>query len=76
MLLQDASFRMPERFMVKAHLFINGYSLKKRCNEEHDWLRHPRRAGLETLYTALLISTREQPFSSINALPKDVSNSS
>ncbi|MEY8200722.1 MAG: hypothetical protein RPS47_15910, partial [Colwellia sp.] len=46
----------------------------------------PQRAGLETLYAALLISTRtlhgcsllenagayspEQPFSSINALPK------
>jgi len=31
---------------------------------------------LEALYTALLISTREQPLSSINALPKDASNSS
>jgi len=67
---------MPERFMIKAHLFINGYSLKNRCNEEHDLLRHPRRAGLETFYAALLISTIEQLFSSINALPKDVSNSS
>jgi len=28
MILQDASFRMPERFMVKAHLFINGVPLK------------------------------------------------
>ncbi len=28
MILQDASFRMPERFMVKAHLFINGVLLK------------------------------------------------
>ncbi|PCH95158.1 MAG: hypothetical protein COB83_09550 [Gammaproteobacteria bacterium] len=62
--------------MIKAHLFINGYPLKNRCNKEHDLLRHPRRAGLETFYAALLISTREQPFSSINALPKDVSNSS
>jgi len=76
MILQDASFRMPELFMIKAHLFINGYSLKKRCYEEHDLLRHPRRAGLETLYARLLILTREQPFSSINALPKGVSNSS
>ena len=92
MLPQDASFRMPERFMLKAHLFIKGCSLKKRCNEEHDLLRHPRRAGLETFYATLLISTRtlhgcsflenagayspEQPFSSINALPKSVSNSS
>ena len=62
--------------MIKAHLFINGCSgeyapafsnkihpcsaLKNRCKEEHDWLSHPRRAGLEVLYTALLISTREQ----------------
>jgi hypothetical protein len=62
--------------MIKAHLFIKGYSLKNRCNELHDLLRHPRRAGLETFYTALLILTMEQPLSSINALPKDVSNSS
>jgi len=74
--LQGASFRIPERFMIEAHLFIKGCSLKNRCNEEHDLLRHPRRAGLEALYAALLISTREQPFSSINALPKGVSNSS
>jgi len=62
--------------MIKAHLFINGCSIKNRCNEEHDLLSHPQRAGLETLYTTLLISTMEQPFSSINALPKGVSNSS
>jgi hypothetical protein len=36
----------------------------------------PQGAGLETLYAALLILIREQPLSSINALPKDVSNSS
>ena len=35
MILQDASFRMTERLMIKAHLFIKGCSLKKRCNEEH-----------------------------------------
>jgi len=67
---------MSERFMSKAHLFINGYSLKNRCNVEHDLLRHPHRAGLETFYAALLISTMEKPFSLINALPKNVSNSS
>ncbi|WP_245942508.1 hypothetical protein [Candidatus Colwellia aromaticivorans] len=55
-------------------------------------LRLPQGAGLETLYAALLILRMalhgcslldnagahypEQPFSSINALPKDVSNSS
>ncbi len=78
--------------MIKTHLFINGRSLKKRCNEEHDLLRYPRRASLETLYATLLISTRtlhgcsllenagayspEQPFSLINVLHKGVSNSS
>ncbi|PCH95740.1 MAG: hypothetical protein COB83_07780 [Gammaproteobacteria bacterium] len=50
--------------MIKAHLFINGYSgqyapalsnklhpcsvLKNRCNDEHVLLRRPQRAGLET----------------------------
>jgi len=62
--------------MVKAHLFINGCSIKNRCNNEHVLLSHPRRAGLVTFYAALLILRREKPFSSINALPKDVSNSS
>ncbi|PKG85489.1 hypothetical protein CXF85_07080 [Colwellia sp. 75C3] len=62
--------------MIKAHLFIKGYSLKNRCNEAHDLLSRPHRAGLETFYATLLVSTMEQPFSSINALPKDVSNSS
>ncbi len=76
MILQYASFRTSERLMIKAHLFINGRSLKNRCNEEHDLLRYPHRAGLETLYATLLISTREQPFSSINAQPKGVSNAS
>ncbi|PKG81409.1 hypothetical protein CXF85_18235 [Colwellia sp. 75C3] len=32
-------------------------------------LRLPQRAGLETLYAALLILRRGLPFSSINALP-------
>ena len=71
--------------MIKAHFFINGCSLKKRCNAEHDLLRSPRRANLKGLYAALLISIRtlhgcsllenagayspEQPSSSINVLP-------
>jgi len=55
--------------MLKALIFINGSSLKKRSNDEHGLLRRPRRASLKGLYAALLISTREQPFSSINALP-------
>ena len=53
MILQNASFRMPVQFMIEAHLFIKGCSLKKRGNEEHDLHRHPRRVGLETLYAAL-----------------------
>jgi hypothetical protein len=56
--------------MIKAHIFINGYSIKNRCNVEYDLLSHPCRVGLERLYTALSILTMEQPFSSINALPK------
>jgi len=59
MIFQNTSFRMPELFMIKAHLFIKGCSLKKRCNDEHDLLWDPSRAGLETLYTTLLISTIE-----------------
>jgi len=78
--------------MIKVHFFIKGYSLKNKCNAEYDLLSLPQGAGLETLYAALLISTRtlhgcsllenagayspERPFSSINALPKSVSNSS
>ncbi|AAZ28019.1 hypothetical protein CPS_3171 [Colwellia psychrerythraea 34H] len=62
--------------MIKAPHFIKGYSLKKGGNEEHGLLGRPHRAGLEKLYAALLISTRGQPFSSINALSKGISNSS
>jgi len=50
--------------------------LKKKYNAEYDLLSLPQRAGLETLYAALLILRREQPFSSINTLPKEVSNAS
>jgi hypothetical protein len=53
MRLQYTSFRIPERFMIKALFFIKGYSLKKRGNEEHDLLRHPQRTGLEALYATL-----------------------
>ena len=60
--------------MIKAPLFIKGYSgeytpafsnklhpcsVLKRGNEEHGLLIRPRRAGLEALYAALLISTIE-----------------
>ncbi len=62
--------------MIKAPCFIKGYSLKERGNEGHVLLIRPRRAGLETLYAVLLISTMEQPFSSIKALLKGVYNSS
>jgi len=76
---------MTEQIMIKALIFINGCSLKKRSNDEHDLLRHPQRGSLKGLYAALFILTRtlhgcsflenagahspEQPFSSINALP-------
>jgi len=69
MIPQNACFRAPERFMIKALVFINGCSLKKRSNDEHDLLRRPRRASLKGLYAALLISTIEQLLLSINALP-------
>jgi len=69
MILQNVCFRTPERFMIKALIFINGYSLKKSSNDEHDLLRSSRRASLKDLYAALWISIREQPLSSSNALP-------
>ncbi len=88
-LLEDARFRRPERIIIKAHFLLMVLSLKNKCNDES---YSPHRAGLGTLYAVLLISTRtlqgcsllenagayspEQPFSSINALPKGVSNSS
>jgi len=77
--------------MIKVSFFIKGCSRKKIGNAKHDLLRHFQRTGLETLYAMLLISIRtlhgysllenegayspEYPFSSINALPKGVSNS-
>jgi len=76
---------MIERFMIKAHLFINGYSghllhclrtyihvgtLKTDATKSMICSNTPRRAGLETFYAALLISTIEQLLSSNNALPK------
>ena len=57
-LLEDACFRTTEQFMNKATAFIKGYFLKKGDDEVHDLLRRPRRAGLKTFYTALLISIR------------------
>jgi hypothetical protein len=39
--LEAACFRKFEKSMIKATLFINGYSLKKRDNAEHDLLRLP-----------------------------------
>ena len=57
--LENARFRKSERFIIKAHFFIKGHSLKKKGNAEYDLLSLPQRAGLETLYTVLLISTIE-----------------
>jgi hypothetical protein len=74
--LENTSFRKSERFIIKTHFFIKGYFLKKKCNAEYDLPSLPQGAGLEMLYAVLLILRREQPFSSINALPKGVSNSS
>ncbi|HBY84793.1 MAG TPA: hypothetical protein DEO86_02875, partial [Colwellia sp.] len=48
--LEDARFRKSERFIIKAHFFIKGHSLKKKCNAEYDLLSLPPKAGLETLY--------------------------
>jgi hypothetical protein len=75
-LLEDARFRKSEQFIIKAHFFTKGHSLKKKCNVEYDLLSLPQRAGLETLYAALLTSIREQPLSLYNILLKGVSNSS
>ena len=44
--LHDASFRAPERIMIKAHLFIKACSHKNRCNDEHVFLKHPHQFGL------------------------------
>jgi len=44
--LEAACFRKPEQIIIKAALFINGYSLKKRANAEHDLLRLPHGAVL------------------------------
>jgi hypothetical protein len=69
--LEDTRFRNSERFIIKAYFFIKGYSgecapafsnklhscsaLKNKYNDEYDLLSFPQRAGLETLYVALLI---------------------
>ncbi len=57
--LQDARLRTTKRIMIKAHFFINGHSLKNRCYDGHVLVSSPRKASLETFYTALLISTVE-----------------
>ena len=53
--LEYARFRESERFIIKAHFFIKGYSLKKKCNAEYDLLSLPQGAGLEMHYATLLI---------------------
>jgi len=79
---------MPEPIMTKTSTFINGYSgelllhslisyihvasLKKETTKCRVGSDIPSRAGLKTIYTALLISTMEQPFSSVKALSKYV----
>jgi len=39
--LEDARFRKPERVIIKAHFFVKGHSLKKKCNDEYGLLRLP-----------------------------------
>jgi len=58
MILQIICFRTSEQIMIKALVFINGFSLKKRSNDEHDLLSRPQRASLKGSFAALLISTR------------------
>jgi hypothetical protein len=55
--------------MIKALIFINGCFLKKRATTSMIYSAIPRRAIFKALYAALLILTREKPFSSINVLP-------
>jgi len=69
MLSLNVCFRTSEQFMIKAHVCINGGSLKKGCNTKHDLFSRPRRASFKGVYAALLISRRDKPFYSINALP-------
>jgi len=57
--LEGARFRKSERLIIKANFFIKGYSLKKKCDVDYDLLSLPQGAGLETLYTALLILRRK-----------------
>jgi len=89
-LLEGARFRKPERLIIKTHFFIKGYSGEFTCAFSRKLhvasLKRnvtlsmicsvPQRADLETLYTALLILRRKQPLSSIDAFPKNVSDSS
>jgi len=73
--LEDARFRKSERFIIKAHFFIKGYSLKKKCNAEYDCSAFPK-GWFRNALCCVIDFEKEQPFSAINALPKGVSNSS
>jgi hypothetical protein len=67
---------IPENmFLHSLVIYIHVVSLKG-ANEEHILLRRLHRACLEALYAALLISTRELLFSSINGYLKGIANSS
>ncbi len=56
-----SKFLFQEAWAINAQgvFFINGYSLNELHNDEHYLFRRPIIAGLETLYTALLILTIE-----------------
>jgi len=40
--------------MIKAIVFINGCSLKKRSNDEHELLKRPHRASLKGLLCGVI----------------------
>ena len=56
-------------FNIKASLFRSSHSKPNKFNDVSGQRASSQRASLKGLYTALLILTMEQPFSSINALP-------
>ena len=56
-------------FNNKANLFRSSHSKSNKFNAVSGHRASSQRASLKGLYAALLILTREQPFSSINALP-------
>ncbi len=72
MTLQNVCFRTPERFMIKARILLMVVPLITYVTTSMICSGVPKGEYLiksKGLYAALLVSIREQPFSSINALP-------